>query len=206
MMLQRLGFSTLFVAGIDGSFLLPHPRTHWAWALAFLPKVILLCGCSGLNDDDAVLLAENSCWPTNCCTPPRVREVLHQAAAAGALGSWIGYGGCIGKWRTFQSTLDATGCFVDVPGNCQAPRGSKLFVGTVRYLKVLQATFERAPADWFVDTVHQCMVASGLLSVKRPALAASMVHFSVRCNREVQDKELPEQSLEGQLLSQGHHL
>ena len=202
-MFQMQGFNPLLLNGIEASFPLPHPRTHWAWALAYLPKVLMLCEWYAMHDKDAVILAENSCWPTDRCTPARVRDVLRDALAAGASGSWIGYTGCIGKRRACPKTFDDRGCFVDVPGNCQAPRGSKLFVVTVEFLKMHSKAFERAPAHWFVDQMHHCMVASGHLVVKRPALASSMWHYSERLGKEVPYEELAEADREGEFLELG---
>ena len=191
------------VTGINESFPLPQPRTHWAWALAFLPKVNMLCSYQGIGDQDAIILAENSCWPTNNCTPKRVREVLRGAVAQHGLGGWIGYAGCVGKKKTFEETFDRTGLLVNVRAHCKAPRGSKLFVITRKGLYTLCMAFQCAPTGWFVDTVNQGMVASGHLVVKRPALAGTMKHYSERCGKEVRDDELAKDQKEGDYLSLG---
>ena len=128
-MFHAQGFGTQLVHGIEKSVELPHPRTHWAWALAFLPKVCMLCRWHGLAKTQGIILAENSCWPTDSCTPARLREVLEEAVAHGTSGSWIGYCGC------------------DVLGSCQAPRGSKLFVITVGCLELLCKAFQCAPTS-----------------------------------------------------------
>ena len=186
------GFRPHFVNGIEESFHLPFPRTHWAWTLSFLPKVCMLCHWHGMNKKDAVILAENSCWPTDRCTPVRVREVLCDSVAHGAVGSWIGYCGCVDKKRVFEKTFNSVGCMVNVKRGCKAPRGSKLFVITLEGLDTLCKAFECAPVGWYVDAINQCMVASGHLSVKRPALAGSMKHYSELCGREVLEDELAE--------------
>ena len=200
-MFQELCFSPLFIDGVEESYLLPKPRTHWAWALAFLPKVRMLCSWQGIDNKDAIILAENSCWPTDNCTPDRVREVLRDAVAQHGFGSWIGYAGCVNKKRTFQQTFDNTGLLVNVAAQCHAPRGSKLFVITKEGLEVLCKAFECAPTGWFVDTVNQAMIASGHLVLKRPALAGTMNHYSERCGKKVEENELAEK--EGEFLMLG---
>jgi hypothetical protein len=202
-MFHSLGFGTTPLIGIEASFSLPHPRTHWAWALVFLPKVRMMCHWHGLKKTDAIVLAENSCWPTDRCTPARLQEVLDGVVAQGSVGAWIGYTGCVSKTRHFTQTFNRTGRLVDVPGECKAPRGSKLFVITVEGLDILCKAFECAPSDWFVDTMNQCKVASGHVVVTRPALAGSMKHYSERCGHDVLDDELAENLREGEFLAIG---
>ena len=156
-----------------------------------------------IEKTDAIILAENSCWPTDRCTPARLQEVLDGVVAQGSVGAWIGYTGCVSKARHFTQTFDGTGCLVDVPGQCKAPRGSKLFVITAQCLDILCKAFECAPADWFADGMNQCMVASGHVVVTRPALAGSMKHYSERCGHDVLDDELAENLREGEFLPVG---
>ena len=92
---------------------------------------------------------------------------------------------------------------MDVPCECKAPRGSKLFVMTVEGLDILCKAFECAPAGWLVDGMNQCMVASGYAVVTRPALAGSMKHYSERCGHEVPDDDLAENLREGAFLRIG---
>ena len=202
-MFQSLGFSTMPLIGIEASVPLPAPRTHWAWSIVFLPKVRMLCHWQGLKKTDAIVLAENSAWPTSRCTPSRLQEIMDEVAEQGCLGAWVGYCGCVDKKRRFVQTFDNTGRLVDVPGECKAPRGSKLFVITVQGLDILSRGFECAPCDWFVDGMHQCMVASGHVVVTRPALAGSMKHYSERCGHDVLDDELAENLREGEFLGIG---
>ena len=89
---------------------------------------------------------------------------------------------------------------MDSSQKCRAPRGSKLFVITVEGLELLRKAFDCAPTSWFVDDVNQCMVASGHIAVHRPALAGSMMHYSERCGREVQQDELDASKREGEFL------
>ena len=89
-MFKQLGWEPKLVWGIQSDVQLPHRRSHWAWACCFLPKLIQIIAASTCNDDEVLLLGEESCWPTNSCTPQLVREWMKDAQRQGYQGMWIG--------------------------------------------------------------------------------------------------------------------
>ena len=59
-MLEQLGWEPKLVMGIPSHVKLPQPRSHWAWACEFLPKLGQIIAASNCSDDEVVLLGEES--------------------------------------------------------------------------------------------------------------------------------------------------
>ena len=59
-MFKKLGWEPKLVWGIPTRVELPQPRSHWAWACAFLPKLEQIIAASNCSDDEVVLLGEES--------------------------------------------------------------------------------------------------------------------------------------------------
>ena len=181
-MFLRLGWEPKLVDGIGREVKLPHPRSHWAWACAFLPKLLQIIAASNCSDDEVVLLGEDSCWPTTSCTPQQVRFWMEDALRQGYQGMWIGACGANRK-RTFSMRVNSHGQQEDQACTVTAPCGSKLFAVTIRQLRLMAQVWGWVPQHWFVDGVNHLLAASGQLMVRDTFLAGSMQHFSMRCGK-----------------------
>ena len=181
-MLKQLGWEPRLVHGIGSDVKLPHPRSHWAWACKFLPKMIHIIAASNCNDDDVLLLGEDSCWPTSSCTPQQVRAWMDDALRQGYQGIWIGACGGMRK-RTFSMRVNSHGQREDQACEVKGPCGSKLFAITIRQLRRMEHVWGWVPQDWFVDGVNHLLAASGQLMIRNQFLAGSMQHFSMRCGK-----------------------
>ena len=183
-MFTKLGWDPRLIWGIPSWLKVEHPRSHWAWVLALLPRVWYMIQASkNCTDGDVVLIGEDSCWPTHMCTPKVVRDLMEEAASKGFSGIWLGAAGSM-KERTFDVTVDSRGLRVNQPcAVSEAPRGSKLFAVQVCELRVMLQAWGWVPSGWYVDGVNQLLAASGHLWVPKKFLAASMPHFSMRTRR-----------------------
>ena len=201
-MFQQLGWEPMLVWGIGRDVQLPHPRSHWAWACSFLPKLIQIIAASTCSEDEVVLLGEDSCWPTHACTPQLVRAWMEEALSQGYQGMWIGACGGMRK-RTFSMRVNSHGRHEDQPCEVKAaPCGSKLFAVTIRQLRLMQQVWGWVPQDWFVDSVNQLLAASGQLMVRDTFLAGSMQHYSMRAGK--MSEAHARIKLLGTLLREGH--
>ena len=180
-MFGKLGWEPKLVWGIRSDVTLPHPRSHWAWACAFLPQMKQLIAASNCSEDDVVLLGEDSCWPTTSCTPKQVRDWMDDTRQRGYQGMWIGACGGMKK-RRFRFRVDSHGRQEDQACEVnQAPCGSKLFAVTIRQFRLMEQVWGWVPQNWFVDGVNHLLAASGQLMVRKEFLAGSMQHYSMRC-------------------------
>ena len=183
-MFTKLGFAPRLVFGITRDVELPHPRSHWAWALAFIPKLLQIVAASNCSDDEVVLIGEDSCWPTEVCTPQHVRNLMQEALGRGCQGIWLGACGGM-RNRKFDMAVNLHGRREERPCEvARAPCGSKLFAFTIRELRLLEHVWGWVPQEWFVDGVHQLLAASGHILVNDFFLAASMAHYSMRHGSE----------------------
>ena len=201
-MFEQLGWEPKPVWGIGRDVELPHPRSHWAWACSFIPKLIQIIAASNCGDDEVVLLGEDSCWPTTSCTPQQVRAWMEDALRQGYQGMWIGACGGMRK-RTFTMRVNSHGRQEDQACEVKkAPYGSKLFAVTIRQLRLMEQVWGWVPQGWFVDSVNHLLAASRQLMVRDEFLAGSMQHFSMRLGK-VRGK-LVEIKMLGTLLPEGH--
>ena len=178
-MFKQLGWEPLLVDGIGRDVQLPHPRSHWAWACALIPKLTKIMAASTCSDVDVVLLGEDSCWPTTSCTPQQVRAWMEDALRQGYQGMWIGACGGMKK-RRFCMRVNSHGRQEDQACEVKGPCGSKLFAVTIRQLRLMEQVRGRVPQNWFVDGVNHLLAASGQLMIRDEFLAGSMQHFSMR--------------------------
>lgn len=184
-MFEELGWQPRLVFGISHDRELPHPRSHWAWACALLPKLMHIVETSNCTEDEVVLLGEDSCWPTDSCTPQEVRTWMQDAIQHGYQGMWIGACGGMKK-RRFDMKVNSHGCREAQACEVKrAPCGSKLFAVTIRQLRLMRQVWGWVPQNWFVDGVNQLLAASGMLMIRDEFLAGSMQHFSLRLGKFV---------------------
>ena len=205
-MLRQLGWEPKRIWGIARDVKIPHPRSHWAWAVALIPKMIRLVAAGNLEENEVVLIGEDSCWPTDLCTPLHVREWMLEALSHGYQGVWLGATGSLRK-RKHKIMVNSHGRRAEQACESVAPCGSKLFAVTIRELRLMEEAWGWMDTTCFVDGVHHLLAASGHLMVKGEFLAGSMNHFSMRlkkfCGAHSQDIRLLGNLLpEGRLVEQ----
>jgi len=197
MMFHRLGFDCIKVMGHrfddkstmpEGAKLPKGRRGLLAWMLCFLPKLAALT--EKLDDNEYILIAEDSCWPTTDCTPELVSNLTRKFG-----NLWLGYRRphplpktkkCPPpKTKQVDMKIDPDG-HVKKTGFRDAwiPYGLKLMVLSHEAIILLYRAFTQLSTDWCAEEFFNMLVANPpsdqvKVTVKRPALAGSQAHYSL---------------------------
>ena len=186
-MFKELGFAPLVLDGVRKDQLPPKSckigqPSSYAWTVSFLPQIVRLTEKMKLSD--FILVAEDSCWPTECLTRDRVRHVAKQFGS-----SWLGG---VGKSKNYPHEL--LGKIIHV----RARAGCKCFVGTRRFWNNAQLAMLKLPTSHSADSLFQILVALKQLHLYEPSLAGSMQHVSARLDMAI--VPMSHGDLEGNLL------
>ena len=153
---------------------------HLAYRHAFWPVIE-----EALEDMPAnswIVVAEDSCWIMKETTPRLLRQLVE---AHGGKSLWRGYCNKPSKKDAYTLTAHGDLCYRTVP--VKVPFGSKMLVVNLRFVRDIRRFMMLTDLVWFADQRLKVMVASGLLEVTNPPLAASRAHFSLVSDKELGD-------------------
>lgn len=192
-----LGFDVLVCTGLPDGLTLPRghgPTSSVSWGAVALPKIVDVLTRQGAAEQDAFVVCEDSCQPTELCIPRALDEARGQRDAlwCGAVRKYMHRNpttACVdpgdGHWRLLPCAPHEHGVL--------APAGSKMFILTFRTLKLLEWIYCQTPTSWTVDYMFQVLVGSGIMDVMSPFFAGSFrPHYSHRLNAwsdDVEDKD-----------------
>ena len=172
-----LGFRPFVVHGLKPT---DHPPKKWkvgckasmAWHSVLMPKIIHFVR-QHLRPGELLLVAEDSVWPTDQCTPQRVKK--EYGNPLGPYGLWLGASRGPHEFRfEFGNSCDI---------RCIATNGCKLIAGNGEFWALVNEVFQKTDKGWSSDAVFQLLTAIGLLKIVDPFLAVSDTHFSERTNK-----------------------
>ena len=205
--MASLGWRPVVVYGLKPEDRPPKPwkigcLASVAWQAALMPKILHFVG-EHLRPEELLLVAEDSVWPTDACTPTRV-STLHDQGWGDRncpYGLWLG--AARGPQHVELYFGDS-----HIPIKTVATNGCKLMAGTADFWFLVDEFFQKLDKDWTSDCVFQLLTGIGYVKMIDPFLAVSNKHFSDRCNYdegrsqfqgEVKDKQRPIK-FEGTLL------
>ena len=188
----NLGFDPLVCTGLPDGPRLPQghgPTSSVSWGAVALPKIVDVLTRQGAAEQDAFVVCEDSCQPTELCIPRALDEARRQRDAL-----WCGAHRLYmrrqvtnavvnhGHWQLLPCAPHEHGVL--------APAGSKMFILTFRTLKLLEWIYCQTPTSWTVDYMFQVLVRSGIMDVMSPFFAGSFLpHYSQRLNAWSGDAE-----------------
>ena len=114
-----------------------------------------------------IVVAEDSCHPTDKCTPQHVRSLTSEHG-----DMWLG---------GLNRPKNYTHIFKNKTFTVRAQAGCKLFAGSRRFWRIASDVMNRLSKDQCVDGLFQTLVGVRCLRLQEPALAGSMIHISARC-------------------------
>ena len=169
-MFVSLGFDVRAIDGLEECFVPPKSwrigcRATFAWSVVILRKIVMLL--NACSRDDYFLVAEDSCWPTDRCTPHVVLQACRRYGnvwLAGAL-----------KPKRYQHSFHG-----HVICNTVAQAGCKLFVGSKQFWEDAQNFMMKLDKGWSTDATFQALVGMRRLHLLQPALGGCMSHYRTR--------------------------
>ena len=203
--MASLGWRPIVVYGLKPE---DRPPKSWkigclasvAWQAALMPKILHFVG-EHLRPEELLLVAEDSVWPTDACTPTRVSTLHDQSSVDQNRGLWLG--AARGPHNVELYFGDA-----NIRINTLATNGCKLIAGTGPFWFLVDEFFQKLDKNWTSDCVFQLLTGIGKVKMIDPFLAVSNKHFSERCHYdegrsqfqgEVKDRQRPIK-FEGALL------
>lgn len=159
-------------------------KATFAWMMRLAPEICRLAG----SLREPLMVAEDSAWPTDRCTPSTVEE-LHSHHGKKPL--WLA---CYLKPKMYSHDLNGR------TFHAKASAGSKLFYGNADFWRKVKTLFDKCGKQFSTDAVFQTLVGMEELEFIYPALGATLKHISGRCNFGVVDAS-PPLELQGSLLA-----
>ena len=169
-MLHSLGWKPHIIVGVGQADM---PPTSWkvgckatlAWYVSVMPQ-ILACA-EALGNEECLMVAEDSLWPSDLLTPQLVYEKLARRKKA----LWLA---ALMPPKEYKHVLG------DIDISARAPAGSKCFCGNKDFWRNVDFLFDVTDKNWSTDAIFQTMVGLCELELVHPFLGATMPHVSMR--------------------------
>lgn len=192
-MLHSLGWRPHVITGIAREAMPPKKwkigcRATFAWYAALMPQILACAGA--LGKDECLMVAEDSCWPSDSLTPQRVHDELQKRGKALWLAALL-------RPKTNTHRVGAT----DV--SARAVAGSKCFCGDSAFWRDVNTLFNATDKNHTTDSIFQIMVGLGKLDLVHPFLGATLPHVSMRA-ANVHSHNLASSDIDGKLLQLPH--
>ena len=169
-MLHSLGWKPHIIVGVGQEDMPPKGwkvgcKATFAWYVSLMPQ-ILACA-EALGNEECLMVAEDSLWPSHLLTPQLVYEKLARRKKA----LWLA---ALMPPKEYKHVLG------DIDISARAPAGSKCFCGNKDFWRNVDFLFDVTDKNWSTDAIFQTMVGLCELDLVHPFLGATMPHVSMR--------------------------
>ena len=126
-----------------------------AWQAALMPKILHFVR-QHLRPEELLIVAEDSVWPTDACTPTLVSKLHDQGWGDrnGPYGLWLG--AARGPHNVELHFGDS-----HIRIKTVATNGCKLMAGTADFWFLVDEFFQKLDKDWTSDAVFQLLTGIG---------------------------------------------
>ena len=192
-MMTRLGWRPVKIIGVSMTDAPPKSwkiccKATFAWLMRLAPQICrIAASLREQGEQEELLVAEDSVWPTELCTPEHVAELYENHDKP----LWLA---CYLKPKKYSFPLWGR------TFSCKAAAGCKLFYGNDKFWLKVNTLFDKLPKDYCTDSIFQLLVGMGELKFVYPALGATLKHYSCRTHNAAAPESSPNLELKGKLL------